>query len=646
VRGQKRKAVLCLLFGGIMLAGCSNDSVVQGEKAPEKVNNVFLMYEEDYTNEDSQSIGDLYRVTEGKEKEKIASRVKDGFFDYINSQDKVLYINEENELYESEIGKDKSKLANDVDSFYGNYENDLVTFQNEDKDLYVISGDNEKEKISSNVTQFDVIGVHIYFLDDDGDFAIYHMKDKQETEIASDVSYFTSLSADDEVAYLDEDAALYYKNAEDKESIKITSNEVSSEEIKKVGSSLVYYNLEDEDSNELDISPIKEGGQSKKIATDIGFYQYEDDYYYYINSDNNLFKKKEDDENSTKLASDVQMFFVKDGNVFYTDEDNKLYTLQNGKEPEKIGSSTSTFDVPPDGDVVYVTDDEDLYVNDKKIASDVKGYHHYFGNLAFSTDDDKLYLMENMGEKKVIVDDLDEYSNAFYQNRVVFSNELSFEDITGVWKATEDGESFYMDIKIDGALTNMLTGEKQLLDEDYADYNLLNASLDDEDVTFSLEDDSLSMTIDEETISFNKSSKADADKYVADVQLEQDKEEISDLIDDYISDFDDAVNYGDGYYIEDYFDPASPMYEQQINFVESTYEKNIREELIDYDINNVERLDDGTYVVKTNETFDIYSTDDYEGTEKSFQNTYKVRSVDGEFLITDIKATEVKSDSL
>ncbi|GIN93979.1 hypothetical protein J22TS1_50300 [Siminovitchia terrae] len=47
------------------------------------------MFDEKYIGEDEQSIGDLYLVSYGKEKEKIASKVKDGFYSYINSQDKV-----------------------------------------------------------------------------------------------------------------------------------------------------------------------------------------------------------------------------------------------------------------------------------------------------------------------------------------------------------------------------------------------------------------------------------------------------------------------------------------------------------------------------------------------------------------------------
>lgn len=83
----------------------------------------------------------------------------------------------------------------------GHYDEDIVTFQNPEGDLYIIVDENEKDKIASRVTRYELIGSHIYYLNDDGDFQMYNIKDKQETGIASDVFSFTSLSDKEEVAY-------------------------------------------------------------------------------------------------------------------------------------------------------------------------------------------------------------------------------------------------------------------------------------------------------------------------------------------------------------------------------------------------------------------------------------------------------------
>jgi hypothetical protein len=637
------QVILFLFLGTFMLAGCSEE-VAQGEKAPDEIHNTFLMFEERYTDEDEQSIGDLYMISEGKEKEKIASRVLDGNFHYINSQDKALFINEENELYVYDQKKGKTKLAEDVVSVNGNYSEEIVTYQNADNDLYIINKDNQEDKISSNVSQYQLIEKEIYYLDDDGDFAMYNVDDKQEAEIDSDVFSFTSLSDKQEVAYLDEDYSLYYKKEND-ERIKITSNEVAPNSITKIGSNLVYYNVEDE-SNELTISPIDEGGTPKKIASDVRDYSFEDDYYFYINNDDNLYKKKADEDNSTKLASDVLDFKLKDGTVYYTDKDNKLFKLKDNKEPEKIASSVMDYEVTPKGDLIYKTDDLDLFVNDKKIASEIGLFHQYFGNLAFTDKDDKLYLMEDMGKQKVIEDDLDQYSNSYYQNSLVYSNELTFEDVTGVWTAENEGEKIFLEIDKKGRVTYLQTGETETLDVTNAGYHTIDAVSDGTDISLSLEDDhSLIMTIDEEEGTLTKSTKAEADKYFKNVQLEADKSEISDLMDGYITDFDDAVNLGDIYYIGDYMDSGSSIYQEQTNFVQSTYEKNISERLVDYHIDSISPINEGVYTVVCTETFTIYKSGDYEGSDKTLKNTYTIKNIDGEFLITDIKVSQAASDS-
>ncbi len=116
----------------------------------------------------------MFLISKDGKQEKIASDVRDGSYSYINSQDKVLFINQENELYEFENGKEKVKLAKDVANFDGDYSEDIVTFQNEETDLYIINGESEKEKISSTVSQYELIGEHIYFLDNDGDLSKYN----------------------------------------------------------------------------------------------------------------------------------------------------------------------------------------------------------------------------------------------------------------------------------------------------------------------------------------------------------------------------------------------------------------------------------------------------------------------------------------
>jgi hypothetical protein len=111
----------------------------------------------------------------------------------------------------------------------------------------------------------------------------------------------------------------------------------------------------------------------------------------------------------------------------------------------------------------------------------------------------------------------------------------------------------------------------------------------------------------------------------------------------YITNFERAENYGVEGYITDYMDPTSPMYVQQINFVLTTYEKDIREKLIDYTITDISPSTNGSYVVTTNEIYTIYVGYDGTGSTKAFTNTYVVRNTNGEFSISDIKSKQADS---
>jgi hypothetical protein len=630
--------VLIIVFT-LSLVGCSKKESKAAEK-PKEIHNKFLMFEEKSV-EDEQSIGDLYLKTDGSEREKISSNVVDGQFEYNNDQDKVFFKNNENELYEYGKDKEKIKLAEDVLNFNSNYNENIVTFQNEDSDLYIIQGQGDDEKIASNVLQYDVIGGNIYFIDDDHDLSMFQIKDNQETEIATDVTYFTDLNGEDEIAYLNDDSELYVKKEKEEKSIKITSEEVSSDSIKKIGDNIVYLNIDDEDSIELYTSPISEGETPTKIASDVSKYKYFNGNYYYVNNDDILYKKTEKDKTSTRVASDVTSFTVRKNDLVYLDKDNNLYKQMDGEKSKKVASSVSNYDVTPKGDVVYSTDDEDLFVNNKKIASDIVQYNYFFENVAFATKDDKLYLMENMGDKKVIEEDLNQYSNAFYQNKNIYMNYLTFEEIAGVWKSESDG--WFVEIDKNGTFTNLESGDTEEWEQDFSSgYHTINAYSDESNIELELgKDHTLSMATDMDgTIQLTKSSKDEATKYFENQQMEADKEEISTLIDNYVTSFEYAVNFGSFYRISDYIVPSSPFYSEQEKYVQDAYDRNLYEKLIDYKIENTNRISDDEYSVTVQEIYNISDSSLSEGQEKTFKNTYNVKKIDDEFLINGIKVSQ------
>lgn len=644
---SNKMKMLNVLFAmmALLLAGCSGKEAMGDEKPePEEIRHDFLLYKQEYVDEDERSIGDLYIKSDDKQKEKISSRVVDGQFEYMNSSEKVLFLNDESELYVYEKGKEKSKVAKDVTSFKGYPELDMITFQDEEGDLYITKENGEKEKIASSVMQYDIMDGSILYVDDDGDFSKYHMKDKSEVELANDIVFFKNLNGKDEVAYLNDDYALYFRNIDDEESIKISSEEVYGDSIKKIGDQLVYFSTEDEESGELFSAKIEEGTSPVKIASDITDYKYHDGYFYYVNNDENLYKKKADDENSTKLASDVSYFKQKKDTLYYQDTENTLYKIEGSKEPKKVSEGVLNFYITPDADVVYETEDEELFVNEKKVASDVQDYVHYFGNVAFSTKDDQIFLMKDMDEKQAIKEDLNEISSVYYQNSIIFTNELNFEDISGVWKADGEDGLMFIEIGKEGSMSYLFSDDVRNFEIDYAGYGYLSASYDESSYRFELSgDDTLNYSDEGFDISFTKSSKQEAEEYYKKVQLEADKEEISTLMDGYLNNFEDAVYYGDIYFIEDYMDENAPLFKQQEDFLVSAFEKSIQEDLIDYKIDSIESVGKDVYLVKVSETFSIYTGLDGNEKEQSFHNNYTVKRIDGELLITDLKVSTESS---
>jgi hypothetical protein len=212
------------------------------------------------------------------------------------------------------------------------------------------------------------------------------------------------------------------------------------------------------------------------------------------------------------------------------------------------------------GKLYLVSEDTEI----DKVASDVKDGYFYYG---------KLYLMENMKEKKMIFDDLASFSTASYHNEQLYRNEIQFEDIAGVWRYDElDGTQTFIEIGTDGTFYNFASDfPGQLEKENYSGYNELQAYFGDYPISFSpCIEKSLVMDYQDQTFHLLPSSKEEVEKYHAKLQLEADQYSIQQLMEAYITNFERAVNYGVEGYITDYMDPTSQMYVQQINFVLTT----------------------------------------------------------------------------
>lgn len=122
-----------------------------------------------------------------------------------------------------------------------------------------------------------------------------------------------------------------------------------------------------------------------------------------------------------------------------------------------------------------------------------------------------------------------------------------------------------------------------------------------------------------------KNPKSTVEEAYEDLQLAQDKKEIEELIDNYLTYFPYAMNFGHEGYITDYIDPESPLFDELFDFILYTSQHNIWEELENYRIDSIEAVGKGLYHVVCEECFTTYTNGHSVGTTNVFKNTYTVK---------------------
>lgn len=623
------------------MAGCKG-AETQSEVKPSKLHQNFLYYTEDYEDEEGSGVGELFIKKLGDDNvDKIATDVKEYEFSYLNEDNKVLFVDSEGTLFEYESGKDKVKLAENVYTYDAStYSDGVIIYQNEDDDLYIIKIDAEVEKIASDVYQYELMDNDLYYVNYDGTFKMYNIKERTEEEIATNVESFMTFTKDGTLAYVNDDYFLYYRDGKDGESKKVFSETTIAETVQLVDKTLVYIGS-DSDSSSLYMTDTTGEMTTKKIATDVRDYWYDNGTFYFINSDDNLFQKKADDDSAKKIASDVIDVTFDEQGVFYLDSEDIVYALDSKDEKKKVATDVLDYTITDEGDIIFQTTNDELFVDDKKIASDVEMYSYVYDNLIYSTTDDTLYMMEGMKEAQVVDEDLSAYHYVFYHGEMVFNNVLGFKDITGVWRSVDDD---FIEIKSDGTIISILDQEQLKFEKEHADAKLLNAYNDEYEeyvIIRQVDKETLIIESDYEEVYLYKSSHSEAEKFAVEEQEASVQEEIDDLISSYVFDFEYAVNEGDSDYITDYISPTSDFYKQQVKFVQDMYEKDIYEELLNYEVMGTDKVNEDTYKVTVYEEFSIYNLDTGDETEKSFENVYTVERIDGEFFITDLKVSEI-----
>lgn len=114
------------------------------------------------------------------------------------------------------------------------------------------------------------------------------------------------------------------------------------------------------------------------------------------------------------------------------------------------------------------------------------------------------------------------------------------------------------------------------------------------------------------------------------------QKEVMFLMEEYLINFEKAVNDGAFIYISHLLDPESQLYEEQIDYVLDMYERQITEKIINYQIGIPDKAGEDTYEVTVQETYSIHYRSEGREEIKNFENTYTIKWFDAVWLIHDL----------
>lgn len=453
-----KKLLILLAFISLAIVGCNKNEAVKVVE-----DNTLIMTK---SNSDL-STSNLYMKGQDGQETKLSNNLmynEGSYYEdvyYLNGENKCLYVDEDRNLQMVSEDGEKEKIGSDVastdyildqDNYYGNMESSLETltpsgfgaskdgstiiYVNYEGNLYMKkSGEAEKEKISSEVTAFqiDITGEHIYYIKNGYDLYVY--TNGESEKISSDASQFKISDNGKFIAWTNSESELYIRNldSEDKEKLSSDTSDLYSSIICDDGS-VVYLS-----DGEL---YIYTNGDKQKVASDVIDFCKNDKKICYLNNDQDLYEISTDKTGEkNKIHSDVMDIEIFDSTLYFTDEDMNLFKMQDGKDAEKVGNdliSVSYYNVV-DGNLVYMKSDNSIYLNDKKIVSNSKGFT--YNSVCFGYVDQKNQVhVYNFKDKKdsVQIKNAKKYSYIYLGNKILYSNELEPKDLEGYWKFTDE----------------------------------------------------------------------------------------------------------------------------------------------------------------------------------------------------------------
>lgn len=311
-------------------------------------------------------------------------------------------MDESEDLYAKEWGKEKEKIASNVLNYKISYDGKTVIYVDKEQNLYLKKQDTEKEKIASNVTNA--------LLSEDGNV----------------------------ICFEKDNSSLYVRNLCDENNCdnqKIFSEEIAQLSISYSGNRIIYLGEYNHNKLRGELYLYEYGKEAEKIASDVtNYYMIDDeDKLYYSNEEKNLYEYSIKESKKRKISTEIEAFHIsKDRKiVYYKDQDSNLYAKYSGKDKEKIGNDVVKWGVSKNG-VVYLSKDKDLYTGEygrekEKIDCDVIIFViGYYGNsFAYYNKNNELSLKINGENTQKIIYDLNKYIKVYFENTLLYEKKYS-----------------------------------------------------------------------------------------------------------------------------------------------------------------------------------------------------------------------------
>lgn len=655
-----------------LLTGCS---LTKEEYEIRPADNAIILDKSIPYRGDQTEPKDLYVKYEGKDIEKVISNVMP-VYQYIYGKESVLVQNQENDLIKVDKNGNQEIIANNMDKYMSGVsvsdDGEVIVFKNNDWNLYIKRGNEEKVKIDDNVRYFYISknAEYVYYEDGDENFYVY---DGTKSEQISDKVYSNEISNNGKnIVFLEEGDRLCLRisGKEEIEEIMPSGTQVRHYRVYDDGS-VSYIKLQDY-SDEFGELHIYKSGNKEMIARVVSEYFKKGDTLYYLDGNKNLYERNIKEDEPVKLLSNVyRLVETKDG-IVAIDKSGNIHVKNNKSKIMKIGTTYGTEDeeyigrinIVNENDVVYTDKNDSLCINNKKIADRVLDYSCNSQNVAYVTDEKKVYLYDTKRDKsKLEIDDLTGYTNIYFENEYLYYNKLEVSDLIGFWKVSgteeSDTQDYIMEIRSgDIILKYYQNGDRysEVFEVSESYHNSIGLDTDDGYYVQIRKDENeqFKLSWDGTEYSCTRVNKEEADKIIklgiknkkalnSDEEIEinvgedVDQSEymaISGFLYSYLYDYVDAVNENDFERIESYLVYDGPLYKEHSKNVTGFYEKGISEKFYESCVKEIKKNDSGDFEVKVLEKVGVIKNGEEE--IKDFEPCYLIKEIDGEYLIYEM----------